>query len=409
MDPKEGDETVSDVGKSLMQKVGDCQPKHTDCQYKHVVLGGTFDRLHNGHKELLSQAIIRCKSKLTVGVTDGNMIKSKVLNELIEPCNIRIEKVAEFLQDVDSTLEYNVVPISDPFGPTKDDPTMDMIVVSAETLRGGDKVNELRASKGIGKLQLHCIELVEDHLPKHLRDIEGEDWKISSSSARIRLLGTKLREVQNAPSIPPKPYVIGLTGGIASGKSAIGDRMERLGAGVINCDLLGHEVYLPGTKGHDLIVKEFGEQILSPDGFVDRKALGKIVFADKACLERLNSLLWPLMMEMVEERLSAMRDAGVAVAVVEAAVLTMAGWDKRCHEVWAVIIPPNEAIRRLQERNGLSEEESKNRLASQPSNEHHVAKAHVVFSPYWSPNHTQQQVQRAWQQLQARLPTTAHL
>ena len=71
-----------------------------------------------------------------------------------------------------------------------------MIVVSAETLRGGQKVNELRQQKNLGTLELHCVELVEDLLPAHMRDPEGEDWKISSSSTRVRMLGTRLCEPQ---------------------------------------------------------------------------------------------------------------------------------------------------------------------------------------------------------------------
>jgi phosphopantetheine adenylyltransferase / dephospho-CoA kinase len=77
------------------------------------------------------------------------------------------------------------------------------------------------------------------------------------------------------------PYIVGLTGGIASGKSKIGERLAKKGAGVVNCDLVGHQVYLPGTKGHQMVVEEFGKEVLDEEGKIDRKALGKIVFGNQ--------------------------------------------------------------------------------------------------------------------------------
>jgi len=109
--------------------------------------------------------------------------------ELIQPCTQRIIKVEDFLEDVDSSISYNVVPINDIYGPTKEDPTLEMIVVSEETKRGGDKINELRLQKDLNKLDIHVVELAddEDH-EKH------EEAKISSSNHRMRLLGTRLKD-----------------------------------------------------------------------------------------------------------------------------------------------------------------------------------------------------------------------
>jgi phosphopantetheine adenylyltransferase / dephospho-CoA kinase len=81
------------------------------------------------------------------------------------------------------------------------------------------------------------------------------------------------------------PYIIGLTGGIASGKSKIGERLAKKGAGVVNCDLVGHQVYLPETKGHQMVVEEFGKEVLDEEGKIDRKALGKIVFGNQVLLK----------------------------------------------------------------------------------------------------------------------------
>lgn len=109
--------------------------------------------------------------------------------ELIQPCTQRIMKVKEFLEDIDSSITYNVVPINDMYGPTKEDPTLEMIVVSEETKRGGDKVNELRLQKNLNKLDIYTVELAIDKKINN-KDMEA---KISSSNHRIGLLGTRLQ------------------------------------------------------------------------------------------------------------------------------------------------------------------------------------------------------------------------
>lgn len=117
------------------------------------------------------------------------IFSGKILWELIQPCTQRIKEVKEFLNDVDPSITYNVVPINDMYGPTKEDPTLEMIVVSEETKRGGDKVNELRLQKNLSKLDIHTVELAID------KEVDSKDMeaKISSSNHRIGLLGTRLR------------------------------------------------------------------------------------------------------------------------------------------------------------------------------------------------------------------------
>lgn len=97
--------------------------------------------------------------------------------------------------------------INDPFGPTKTDPTMDVIVVSKETVKGGQKVNELRVNSGLLPLNVVEVELIDEPYPN-----QHEETKISSSTVRMRLLGTLLKPVIENDGIPKKPYVIGLTG-----------------------------------------------------------------------------------------------------------------------------------------------------------------------------------------------------
>ncbi|XP_049873172.1 bifunctional coenzyme A synthase isoform X2 [Pectinophora gossypiella] len=368
--------------------------------YEYVALGGTFDRLHNGHKILLSQAVLRATKHVTVGVCDVNMIRFKKLWELIEPVEKRIEAVLNFLKDVNPDLEYNVLPIQDVYGPTKDDPKFQLLVVSEETVRGAQKVNEKRRENGVSPLEVHVIGLTEDQYEKRSQE---EEVKVSSSNQRMRMLGTTLRPPVPNPRIPDWPYVIGLAGGIASGKSSIAEKLKAKGAAIVNCDFIAHDLYKPGLPLNQTIAETFGKQVITETGEVDRKKLGEIVFGDKAQLEKLNQVLWPEILNEAQRRVRALGSEGYRVVVMEAAVMVRAQWYHYCHQLWAVIIPPDEAIIRLQKRNNLTEEEARQRIESQPSNLEQVALANVVFSPYWSYEYTQGQIDRAWEQLQALL------
>lgn len=119
-------------------------------------------------------------------------ILAKTLPELILPVNQRMQDVKNFLNDIDSTLEYDIVPIQDAFGPTKTDPDMDMIIVSAETLKGGQKVNEIRAKNNLSQLDIFSIDLVESI---HYGNVPKES-KVSSSNARIDMLGTRIKPIE---------------------------------------------------------------------------------------------------------------------------------------------------------------------------------------------------------------------
>ncbi|XP_055840806.1 bifunctional coenzyme A synthase [Episyrphus balteatus] len=387
------DETTSNVDE---QQNHDQETK----TYDTVVLGGTFDRIHVGHKIFLTAAVLRTCKRLVVGVTDQNMLKTKRLPELILPVEQRIEDLKKFLLDIDSTLQYDVVPISDPFGPTQSDPDMDMIVVSAETLRGGHKVNELRAAKGLKQLDIFCIEMVEDFSDDGVKEL-----KVSSSNTRIDLLGTRIRPKEPRSNLPSEPYIIGLTGGIASGKSKMAQRLHALGAYVMDCDKIAHEIYEPDQLCYQKIVEHFGEGIVNTtDKTIDRVKLGSIVFSNPAELEKLNSIVWPELLVEVKRRIKlAHESSGTKIVVVEAAILLKAGWDTECHEVWSMLVSPDEAIRRVVERNGLSEEEARKRIANQIDNQIVVEKSNVVFSSEWSPDYTQKQAEKAWTMITTEL------
>src|SRR5215813_2311277 len=131
--------------------------------------------------------------------------------------------------------------------------------------------------------------------------------------------------------------ILGVTGGIGSGKSAASQILADLGAVVIDADRVGHETYRPGSAGWERVVQQFGRDVIAADGTIDRKRLGAIVFADPVQLARLNAIVHPLIRDAIGARIAAERAAGHAPAiVVEAALLVEANWDALVDEVWLV-------------------------------------------------------------------------
>lgn len=366
--------------------------------YTDVVVGGTFDRLHGAHKTLLNISCLLASRRFLIGVCDQAMLKTKVLKELIEPYSLRVQRLEEFLQDTKPSLQVEIVPLDDPFGVSIVDPQLQAIVVSEETRKGGEAVNKRRLENGLPALVLHEIQLLKD-----AHHTETEEEKISSSSLRSRLLGTLLTPPKDAPHLPPLPYVIGLTGGSGSGKSSIARQLEALGAVRIDCDKLGHEVYQPGAAGYHRVLEEFGSDILNEDKTINRRVLGRKVFGNQERLKALTDIVWPEIALLVKNKVSQARDEGKQVCVVDAAVLLEASWTDLVHEVWVTIIPEEEAVLRITERDGVTTEDAVRRLESQWSSSKQVEHANVVLSTLWEPEVTRKQVLKAWNLLQKRI------
>ena len=172
--------------------------------------------------------------------------------------------------------------------------------------------------------------------------------------------------------------VIGLTGGIGTGKSEVTRMLESLGAVVINADQVGHEAYRPDSESWKEVVNNFGEQILRPNGEIDRQKLGAIVFADTDQLSKLNQIMHPRMARIVSGQLELLRGQGTRVVVVEAALLFEAGWDSLVDEVWATDSPVETVIERLQARNSMSAEEVLKRIDSQMDRSERLNRAQVI-------------------------------
>lgn len=324
---------------------------------------------------------------------------AKKLPELVLPLEQRMKDVEEFLKDIDSTLTYEVVSIQDPFGPTATDPDLDLIVVSSETIKGGEMVKSIRKEKNFKDFDIYSIPLVE--IKQVLKEKEK---KVSSSNQRMDILGSQFKEPFPRPNLPSRPYIIGLIGGIASGKSKMTERFQKMGAGVIDCDKLAHSLYEPGEECYQAIIDTFGNEIIEGNGKIDRKKLGGIVFSDKGKLEQLNGIVWPNLLKKSKERVKELNEKeGKQIIILEAAVLLQAGWEAECHEIWSCIIPKDVAVQRIMERNNLTEDEAKLRIASQVKNSVVVANSNVVFSSLWSYEYSQIQAEKAWSELQERL------
>ncbi|XP_075631225.1 bifunctional coenzyme A synthase [Balearica regulorum gibbericeps] len=366
--------------------------------FSDVAVGGTFDRLHGAHRLLLSACCLLARRRLLAGVADGDLLRHKVLMELIEPYELRAAKLREFLEDVKPSLRYDIVPLADPYGPSVTDPDLQCLVVSEETRRGGEAVNKKRLENGLPELALYEILLMKD--PDHS---QHEEEKISSSSLRQRLLGTLLQPPRQDPALPSRPYVIGLTGGTGSGKTSIAKLLGHLGAFLIDADKLGHAVYVPGGPAYERVVAAFGAEILNEDGTINRKVLGAKVFGNQERLKSLTDIVWPEMAQMVKEQIREADAQGKAVCVLDAAVLLEAGWQDMVHEVWTAIIPEEEAVKRVMARDGLSEEAARSRLQSQMTNSQRVEQSQVVLCTLWETDVTRKQVEKAWDLLQQRL------
>jgi len=172
--------------------------------------------------------------------------------------------------------------------------------------------------------------------------------------------------------------VIGLTGGIGTGKSHVAGLLQSLGASVINADEVGHEAYTPDSESWREVVKTFGKEILQPSGGIDRQKLGAIVFSDAQQLEKLNAIMHPRMAKMVADRIQVFRDQGVQTVVVEAALLFEAGWDSLVDEVWTTDSSVELVIERLQARNGMDEKEARRRIDSQMDRTERIERSNLV-------------------------------
>ena len=193
--------------------------------------------------------------------------------------------------------------------------------------------------------------------------------------------------------------VIGLTGGIGTGKSELSHILRDLGAVVIESDKVAHQSYEPGTTAHGLIVKLFGEDVLDGSGFIDRKSLGKIVFADTARRLELEKIVWPATRKLTLALLEKETVRGTRVVVVEVPKLYESGWDKVADVVWTVEAPQSVVIQRVERRSGMSELDTKARIAAQFTRQERVDRADIVIENEATLEDLRNQVSKLWESI----------
>ena len=197
--------------------------------------------------------------------------------------------------------------------------------------------------------------------------------------------------------------VIGLVGGIGSGKSVATAMLAELGAEIVNADLVGHEVYEPGKPGFDAIVAEFGGEVVGADGRIDRKRLGAIVFAESAKLARLNAIVHPLIRAEIERRIERARTRGESRAVVvEAAILLEAGWRSLVDQVWVISARREDVVARLATQRGMAVDETHARIARQMTDAERRSAADVVIENTGSLDQLRARLEGLWQTLVPR-------
>ena len=193
--------------------------------------------------------------------------------------------------------------------------------------------------------------------------------------------------------------IIGLTGGIACGKSTVSRALCALGAAIIDADALAHELSQPGQPIFNAYMERFGREIVTAGGTLDRAAIAVRVFADPAVRAEVDAIAHPLIRIAAEERLRAARAAGKKAAVLDVPLLFEAGWDVLADEVWVVALPAEEQLARLLARDkSMSEGEARARISAQMPLAEKCARADIVIDNSGTAKETRECIEQLWRE-----------
>jgi dephospho-CoA kinase len=193
-----------------------------------------------------------------------------------------------------------------------------------------------------------------------------------------------------------QPFVLGVTGNIACGKSAVLQMLAELGAETIDADKVYHALIEPDCPLWQSIIHHFGDALLSADRQIDRRKLGALVFSDSAALAELERLTHPAIRVAILHRIA---ETSAPVVAIDAVKLIESGFDQFCDRVWLVTCTLDEQRTRLMRRNGLTLEEADRRISAQPPLALKIDRADLIIDNSGSLEATTAQVLRAWQHL----------
>ena len=200
--------------------------------------------------------------------------------------------------------------------------------------------------------------------------------------------------------------IIGLTGGIACGKSNVSETLRELGAAIIDGDVLSRELTAPGGPALPDIRRTFGDGVFLSDGTLNRRALGAVIFGHDDKRAQLDNIMQPLLRELIHQRIQEAHALGAALCVLDMPLLYEAGLDNLCDRVWCVYIPRDLQLERLMARDGFTREEAEARLRSQLPADEKAARAHVVIDTSGAISYTKAMIPPLYAQ-EVRLDTNA--
>jgi dephospho-CoA kinase len=192
--------------------------------------------------------------------------------------------------------------------------------------------------------------------------------------------------------------LIGLTGGVGSGKSTVATMLRELGAVVVDADEASHAVYEPGTPGFEAVVSEFGDYYVS-DGRIDRQRLGELIFRDAASRRRLNAIVHPLVRDWMAARTTEAVEQGANVVIQDVPLLFENGLEPLFSSVVLVYVPEEMQVERLVQGRGFTPERAHAVIAAQVPIEEKRRRAHIVIDNSGTPEQTRVQVEQLWARL----------
>jgi dephospho-CoA kinase len=195
--------------------------------------------------------------------------------------------------------------------------------------------------------------------------------------------------------------LIGLTGGVGSGKSTVAGILHDLGADIVDADVASHAVYAPGTPGFNAVVREFGPEYVR-DGQVDRARLGRLVFDDADARKRLNAIVHPLVREWMAERTREAAERGAEVVIQDVPLLYENGLEDLFSSIVLVYVPEDVQLERLVDGRGLDADRARAMIAAQMPIDAKRRRAHHVIDNSGTREETRRQVEEMWAQITGR-------